>query len=206
VSTPTIGLLDQRETKAASAVLARAFDDSPIFRHLIPRPGPRASILRSFFAAAIRDARPFGAVYATRDGEQITGVAVWLPPGRYPPTTGRQLRQLAGTFKLGPLAPRSLRPSLRYLRASEAVHPKDRHWYLAVLGVEPEYQGRGLGGRLLDHVLTDVDATGMPTYLETDKERNLSFYARFRFDLVDTLHPEGADAPPTWTMWRASRD
>jgi ribosomal protein S18 acetylase RimI-like enzyme len=200
---PTIGLLARHETRTAAAMLGRAFDDSPLFCHLIPRERPRASILRAFFVATIRDALPFGAVFASRDGERVTGVAVWLPPGRHPPGPARLLRQLASTLKLGPLAPRSLGPSLRYLRATEAVHPQESHWYLAALGVDPAHQGRGLGGRLLDQVLADVDAEAMPAYLETDKERNLAFYARYRFELVDTLHPDGEDAPPTWTMWRA---
>ena len=171
-------------------------------RHCIPSDRSRASVLRSFFGASVRDALPFGNVFAARDDDRVVGAAVWLPPGRYPPSTVRQLRQLVGTLKLGPLAPRGVGPSLRYLRATERVHPKSAHWYLAVLGVEPAFQSRGLGGRLIQPVLERADSEEMPAYLETDKEQNLAFYTRFRFALVDTLHPDGPDAPPEWTMWR----
>jgi len=198
----TIDQLERREIKAASAALARAFDDSPLFMHLLPRACSRPSVLRSLFTASIRDALPFEAVFAARRGSEILGVAVWLPPGRYPPTAIRQLKQLAGVLKLGPLAPRSVAPSLRYLRAVERAHPKADHWYLSVLGVVPEAQGQGLGGALMATVHDDADELGAPTYLETDKERNLAFYARFRYERVETLHPDGPDAPPTWTMWR----
>jgi len=41
----------------------------------------------------------------------------------------------------------------------------------------------------------------MPTYLETDKERNLAYYSRQRFAETDKIFP-ATDGPPTWTMWR----
>lgn len=198
----TLSQLRKREIRAATAMLARAFDDSPLMVHCIPSDRTRPSILRSFFRAAIRDALPFDNVFAVRDGDQVLGAAVWLPPGAYPPSTMRQLRQMSGTLKLGPLAPRAIQPSLRYLRATEKVHPKATHWYLGVLGVEPEFQGKGLGGQLLQPILQRADTEGMPVYLETDKERNLAFYARYRFGLVETMYPDGPDAPEEWTMWR----
>jgi GNAT superfamily N-acetyltransferase len=198
----TIDLLPRKQIRETTRVLARAFDDSPLMVHCFPSDRHRPSILRSFFRVAIRDAFAFGSVYAARDDDRVLGAAVWLPPGAYPPSTLRQVRQLTGTFKIGPLAPRSVQPSLRYLRATEQAHPKSPHWYLAVLGVDPAHQGRGLGGRLLEPGLTRADADGLPAYLETDKERNLAFYARHRFGLVDTLWPDRDAGPPEWTMWR----
>ncbi|MGZ8734391.1 MAG: GNAT family N-acetyltransferase [Acidimicrobiia bacterium] len=198
----TVDRLPRREIRDTTKVLARSFDDSPLMRHCIPNDRRRPSILRSFFRASIRNALPFDNVFVARDGDRVLGAAVWLPPGCYPPSNLRQLRQLTGTIMLGPLAPRAVQPSLRYLRAAEKAHPKASHWYLAVLGVDPAFQGRGLGGRLLRPVLERADAEEMPVYLETDKERNLAFYARFRFGLVDTLHPDGDAGPPEWTLWR----
>ena len=202
----TVGLLDKREIPETAKTLTRSFDDSPLMVHFVPNHRRRPLILRSFFRAAIRDARPFEGVFVARDSDRVLGASVWLPPGRYPPSTLRQLRQLTGTFTLGPLAPGGVQASLRYLRAAEQAHPKAPHWYLAVLGVDPALQGTGLGGRLLEPVLARADAEGRPAYLETDREGNLSFYARFRFGLVDTLHPDGPEAPTLWTMWRDPED
>ena len=202
----TVGTLQKRDLRETIAMLSRTFDDSPLMLHCIPGNRTRPSILRSFFRAAIRDALPFGHVYAARDAGRVLGAALWLPPGAYPPSTLRQLRQMTGALKIAPLAPRGVQPSLRYLRATERVHPTTTHWYLGVLGVEPEWQGRGLGGRLLQPVLEQCDAESLPAYLETDKERNLAFYARHGFGLVDTLRPDGDAGPPEWTMWRDPRD
>jgi GNAT superfamily N-acetyltransferase len=189
------------QIRVTAEVLARAFDDSPIMTYLLPRDRARTIGMRAFFIGGLVDAYKHGEAWVvTVDGE-IAGGAIWLSPGSYPPGIGRQVRQLVHLLAVAPVAPTALIRSLRYLRKVEAVHPKTEHWYLATLGVDPPHQGRGYGTRLLDVVLPRADQLGVPTYLETDKERNLAYYARHRFEETDQLSP-AAGGPPTWTMWR----
>ncbi len=185
-------------------MLVRAFDDSPIMRYLLPGERSRARGLRAFFGAAVNDALPFGEVWVTTLDDAVVGSAVWLPPGRYPATGLRAVRQLAALASVAPIAPRRLARSLRYLAVVERKHPKEPHWYLGFLGVDPPMQGQGIGTQLLEAVLPRIDESGEAAYLETDKERNIPYYARQHFELVDTLYP-ATDGPPTWTMWRAPR-
>lgn len=193
--------LQYAQVRLTAEALARAFDDSPIVRYLIPKDRPRTVGMRATFISSLLDAYKHGEAWVATEDDEIVGAAVWLPPGGFPPTTGRQVRQLMHLLAVAPVAPRALPRSLRYLRRVEAVHPHAEHWYLSVLGVDPEHQGRGWGGRLLEAVLPKVDEVGQPVYLETDKERNLAYYRRFGFELTEELFPvEGA--PPTWTMWR----
>ena len=196
--------LQYAQIRVTAEVLARAFDDSPIMQYLLPKPRARIVGMRAFFIAGLVDAHKHGEAWVAIVDDDIAGAAVWLPPGSYPPGSGRQARQMLHLLGVAPVALGSFRRSLKYLRAVEAEHPKAEHWYLATLGVDPAYQGRGYGTKLLDAVLTRTDEAGMPTYLETDKERNLAYYARHRFTLMDTIVP-AADGPPTWTMWRDPR-
>lgn len=189
------------QIRVTAEVLARAFDDSPIMRYLLPRDRARTIGMRAFFIAGLVDAHQHGEAWLAVEDATVVGAAVWLPPGAYPPSAGRQARQMLHLLAVAPVAPLALRRSLRYLRVVEAEHPKATHWYLATLGVEPTCQGRGYGRRLLDAVLARTDDAGLPTYLETDKESNLAFYARMRFAEMDRLEPESG-GPPTWTMWR----
>ena len=80
----------------------------------------------------------------------------------------------------------------------------ERHWYLWVLGVEPERQGQGIGGALTQPVFARADAEGLPCYLETDKPDNVPFYRKHGFAVV-----EEEDLPNGgchfWTMKRPSR-
>jgi len=45
-----------------------------------------------------------------------------------------------------------------------------------VLGVTPEFQGCGLGGRLLDAFVGLVAGDPNPIYLESDREESVRFY------------------------------
>jgi len=76
------------------------------------------------------------------------------------------------------------------------------HWYLSILGVDPDHQGKGLGGALLQPALAKADQEGLPCYLETLEEKNLAFYGRHGFEvLVDDREPHSG--LKFWTMIRS---
>ena len=82
----SIDLVTKRDIGETATMLTRSFDDSPLMIHCIPDDRRRPSVLRAFFRASIRDAFPFHNVFVARDGDRVLGAAVWLPPGRYPPS------------------------------------------------------------------------------------------------------------------------
>ena len=103
----------------------------------------------------------------------------------------------------GALTPRRAPLTLWGLGGVERVHPRERHLYLAVLGVDPPRQGQGLGSWLLAPGLEACDREGVGAYLETAKARNVVFYERHGFRVRDELRlPRG---PKVWLMWRAPR-
>src|SRR5439155_1445122 len=131
---------------------------------------------------------PFGRAYAAVDAGGVHGVAAWLPPGAYPPSVARQLRQLPGLVRIASLAPRRLRFLFASLGELVRVHPKEEHWYLALLAVDPFRQGQGVGRKLIAPALAQADADGLSCYLETTKVSNVAWYRGAGFDVVDELH------------------
>lgn len=100
------------------------------------------------------------------------------------------------------VGPRAWR-AYRLLRAVEARHPGERHWYLSHLAVEPGSQGRGLGTALVRAGLELADAESVGAYLETANDANLAFYGRRGFSQVGMTNvPAG---PPVWALWRNPR-
>ena len=100
-----------------------------------------------------------------------------------------------------PYVATNLRTTLRLLALVECKHPREPHWYLATSGTAVEQQGKGVGGALMRPVLDALRRRGLPCYLESSKERNVPFYRRHGFEVVEEV-PLPGDGPTLWTMWR----
>jgi len=185
------------DAPAAGHSLSRAFRDDPLFEWFIPGidKDARARRLGRFFVETMRMHLRLGGVWTSADHK---GAALWIPPGQKIPLT-RQLR--TGVRYAGAVRRNVLR-GVRALSTMEKHHPKDPpHWYLAVLGTDPDHQGKGIGSALLAPVLERADREGVPAYLESSKERNVLYYERFGFRVQSQLTiPKGG--PPVWLMWR----
>ena len=69
--------------------------------------------------------------------------------------------------------------------------PVAPHWYLAVIGVDPEVQGKGYGSTLLSGLLGRADADGAPAHLECDRAESVRFYLGRGFDVRHEVDVHG---------------
>jgi GNAT superfamily N-acetyltransferase len=180
-----------------AAALTSAFDDDPLTMWLFPGVAERRRKLPSFFRSLLGASLPFGEVYATDDGKCA---AIWNPPGTFPMGWRTDARLGLVTARLTGLRIATRARGLLYFATH---HPKERHWYLQMLGTESESQGRGAGSAIIAPVIERCDREGERIYLESSKERNIPFYARHGFEVTDEIHvPWG---PVIWPMWREPR-
>jgi GNAT superfamily N-acetyltransferase len=177
--------------------LARAFHDDPGWSHLLRDPSDRTERLRLFFETELRGiAVPAGLVWTTDD---VVGGALWAPPESWRVPATATLREIPPMVRVfGRRLPLALRARLRM----EGRHPgKPPHWYLAVMGVAPEWQGRGLGSALMRPALEILERDGMPAYLESSTPRSRALYQRNGFEVTGEFNLP-SDGPPLWQMWR----
>jgi GNAT superfamily N-acetyltransferase len=187
----------------AALVAARAFHDDPFFEFLDRHAVTRARGLALFWRATIAAAAPKATITAARrpDDGRILGLSVVVAPGDWPLSVPSQGRQLAGAFRALAIRPRALLRGARYLFSIEAAHPKEEHWYLLLLVVDPSVQRGGIGGMLQQEMLRRADSDGLDCYLETQKRDNVAYYGRFGYELTRELEPVSG-GPPLFLMRR----
>ncbi|HEY2397879.1 MAG TPA: GNAT family N-acetyltransferase [Solirubrobacteraceae bacterium] len=187
------------DAPAMARVLARAFHDDPAFTWVLHGDPRRMGILERGFELFLR--RVWLEQEETYTTSATVAVSAWELPDQWKPAVGLQLRLLpamAGVFK------RHLPRVLKALTVLEAKHPREPHYYLAFIGVDPDWQGRGLGGAVLAPVLERCDTEGMPAFLESSTPRNRELYERHGFTVTEEF-TLGRGAPPQWRMWREPR-
>lgn len=155
------------EVARLSMVLSAAFADNPVSDWLFD--GDQARHHPAFFAAHLNCAMRHGRVDQTSDG---TAVAIWI--NQTEPLPSEKARRLYDDIHaaVGVHRPRWD----AFYGAAHETEPDEPHWWLAFLGVLPGHQGRGHGGRLLDHAATWVGTR--PAYLEATSRRLAGFYGR----------------------------
>jgi ribosomal protein S18 acetylase RimI-like enzyme len=185
------------DVDALAAVLAHAFDDDPLTMWLFPDERARRRKLPAFFRSLLRASLPLDEIYTADNG---SCVAIWNPPGTFPMGWYTDAKLGLVTTRLAGLRIVSCARGLLYFATH---HPKEPHWYLQMLGTEPDRQGRGAGSAIVAPVLEHCDRTGDRIYLESSKERNIPFYVRHGFTVTEEIHvPQG---PTVWAMWRDPR-
>jgi ribosomal protein S18 acetylase RimI-like enzyme len=177
--------LERAEVADAARALARAFEGDPALVSLFADPARRARALRAFLAVPLADALRHGYAEVLLVDGTMAGAAVWFPPGAYPFGARRQLRALPRMLAVAVAAPREFQRLGRFGSNVDAAFPEDRPWYLCVVGVVPEAQGRGLGTRLLRPGLERCDAAGGDCYLETDTPEATRLYERLGFETIE---------------------
>jgi ribosomal protein S18 acetylase RimI-like enzyme len=68
-----------------------------------------------------------------------------------------------------------------------SYHPGEPHWYLPLIGVDPLYQGGGVGSALLAYALAICDREKRLAYLESSNPKGVRLYQRHGFEVLGTI-------------------
>jgi GNAT superfamily N-acetyltransferase len=189
---------------AAGATLARAFQDDPLMRYTLPDAAERVRLLPDMYARMIRFGVLAGEVYTT--AESVEGVALWMPPDA---KWAREHIEASGMAQMPALIGDDAYQRYRDVVGREwQARERDMKvscWYLFLLGVEPKSQRRGLGGELMRPVIERADAEHVACYLETENERNVTFYRKHGFELIVNGEEAGATGVKFWTFRRVAQ-
>lgn len=162
---------DDRET--VMDIVVAAFIADPMVRWMIPDPSnylQHAKTMMDAFGGNCTDHNNSFYVGGNK------GVVLWRPPGAAADEEAMEAAMGAGADHT------MIEDAAIVMGEVQSYHPEEPHWYLPIIGVDPAYQGMGLGAALLKESLKAVDADGLPAFLESSNPANVSLYMRHGFE------------------------
>src|SRR5207253_5256023 len=130
------------------ATIVAAFVTDPIARFAWPAPHQYLHAMPRAVAEFADGSFSSESAYVMHD---YSGAALWMPSGVDP--NGEALEQVFRET----CVPGHLEDLLGTFEAMAGFHPAEPHMYLAMIGVDPNAQGQGLGADLMRHVLARCD-------------------------------------------------
>lgn len=181
----------------ARTLLARAFADDPLMAWFFPDEESRPHCCAALFGLFAEHYLSGGRVDVVRR-ERPLAVAMWQWPEPAEDDGADELPSIGGlmTALMGPERAARVGGALRGLGERRPVAP---HAYLHLLGVHPDAQGQGLGGRLLDQGIAAASADGLVACLDTTNPANVPFYEAHGLSVrSEWVLPDGG--PTVWSM------
>jgi ribosomal protein S18 acetylase RimI-like enzyme len=191
----SINTVATKDADRAVGTIVLAFGADPAARWLYQDPHEYLTHFPQFVRAFSGPAFTHNSAFYV-DG--FLGAALWLPPGIHPD-------EKAIFALLETTARREDRAEVMSMfEQMDRSHPKDPHWYLPMIGVDPSQQHRGIGAALLDHTLRRCDGEGKLAYLESTSPTSVRLYERHGFAMVGKI--QAGAAPPIFPMVREPRE
>jgi ribosomal protein S18 acetylase RimI-like enzyme len=182
------------EAERAIAVIVLAFTRDPASRWAFADP-------HRYLTHFPELVRKFGGKAFAHDtglyADDFAGAALWLPPDVHPDEAA-----LMAVLERG-VAPDRRAAVFSVFEQMSRYPPREPHWYLPMIGVDPVCQGKGHGSALLAQALRHCDREHAPAYLESTNRANIPLYERHGFQVLATIQVEGS--PPIFPMLRAAR-
>jgi len=207
--------LVEKDIFCAAALAAAAFDDSPAYKYMFPGGiEERVDFLewlfeRNFYMLHGYQDDYDGLMRCTYDDEAKELVSFLVLADSSMPRPGLcallQVGIFAGVFKCGwgGVMQRMVATKDWFDARYKEVIGNTYMLLLERMTVLPSYQGQGVGSRALGKALKDADAAGLPCILSTQLARNVTFYKRAGFHVVDeSVAPEELGGYQNWIMKR----
>lgn len=163
-------------------ILSRSFEDNMSVNYLIPQGTGKIRRIRELIAYSFEMCRLWGKVVIS---ENRKACALVIFPDRKR-TTFRSLL-LMGRLILKSIGFRNIGKALNRENQVYANHSATPIYHLWFLGVLPEYQGKGTGGKLLDELLENAARMNRSVYLETSTQRNIPWYQKHGFSIYGKI-------------------
>ena len=162
-------------------ILSKSFINDPHINWLLEA-SKNKNKLKIIMGYVFEESLARGTVYLNDDN---TAVALWNTEKKEKVSLQYIVRNLSFLFRNG------LTTTRRCLKTDTLTYeqyPKNaKYCQLYLVGVLPEYQGKGLGSALMNPMIEEMEKESIPMHLETANARNVKIYMKNGFNIIKTL-------------------
>jgi len=184
--------LEKKHIKPVSLMLSRAFKDD--LKDVFPDPEERR--VKTPYVNEFYLLRDYSNSRAFMTSPQLEGIAVWMHSDKRKEKPFWRILTSGAIWPaiiIGIKAMRKMQAFDEYIERKHKELVPNKHWYLSILAVDPQHQGKGYASKLLNEMLSYIDEEGLHCYLETEGEKNVSMYQHFGFEVVDEFIVPGTN-------------
>ncbi|CAO3623424.1 unnamed protein product [Cunninghamella echinulata] len=195
----------------AAETLQHSFRDDPVVLYVlefIKDEHLKKEFYKKLFQITLCAAIEYDNVISTGKDNHY-GVAIWYPPDKHSPSSlievfTKKFYELP--YILGLTASfKALNTIVLPFDKNRNKHMKGKkYYYLQMLGVSPDQQGKGYSSKIMKPIIGKADKENLYCYLECTKQENVAIYEHFGFNVVEEYKIN--DNLPVWLMIRKPKN
>lgn len=170
------------EKELVTDILCKSFDNNLSVNYIVQQGKKRTKRLKILMAYSFEVCFKFGDIFLSDDNKAC---ALVVYPEKKKTTVSSVLLDINLMLKC--IGITNILKALNRESRIKKIQPKERIYYLWFIGVDPKYQGSGIGTELMKEVIEDSRLKKRPLYLETSTLQNLPWYDKFGFKTYNEL-------------------
>lgn len=164
-------------------ILSSSFDDNKSVNYIVKQDNKRVQRLRKLMEYSFDVCFLFGDVFLSEDKKACALVVL---PDKKKTTLKSVLLDIKLIFFSTGV--RNIKKALKRESEIKRLHPEGLIYYLWFIGVDPNEQNRGIGGKLLQEIIQEGLSQNRKICLETSTQKNIPWYQKFGFSIYQELN------------------
>jgi ribosomal protein S18 acetylase RimI-like enzyme len=198
--------LKRSQVEPAAKILAKAFENDPLHITYFPDPTKRVKQNYHLMKFSLRYCMRYGEVYTT--SPKLEGIALWQFEDPKEEEQDKSVSLFSNwlSFRLEVAlgeAVEKVYSVYDYMLSTQYKLIPSPHWYFFIIGVDPNYQGKGYASRLIKPMLARINEKKLQCYLDTNIEKNVRRYQHFGFKVLKKYQIPGTNVI-NWSMLRVN--
>ena len=164
-------------------ILSKSFIDNQSVNFVIKQDEDRLARINALMDYSFEMCSAFGEVWLTEDKK---GCALIL----FPQNKRTTVKSIWLSIKLiiHSIGLAGIGKTLKREAQINKIQPIEKMAYLWFIGVDPDFQQKGIGSKFLNQIITRFGTMNLPLYLETSTEKNIPWYQSLGFTIYDQIN------------------